>query len=135
MSCCVNWSQLLKLAVTESTNRVKALFSPLYMSSPQTVKFFQCAENIGFNSEKFRRRNSVANYICARILALNTTFTSRFPLQPYSTSPSPQLSLTLFLSMLHQAIQTKSKGARIVFKTALFVVESNFASLFLKLHG
>ena len=46
---------------------------------------------------------------------LNTAFAPRSPFQPYSKSPLPQLSLTLFLSMLHQPSK-QSKGARTVSK-------------------
>ena len=36
----------------------------LYCNYFQAVKFFQCSENIGYNSEKLGRRYSVANYLC-----------------------------------------------------------------------
>ena len=71
--------------------------------------------------------NILLQTIFARI---NATFAPRSPLQPYSTSPSPRLSLALFLLLLHQAIHTKIQSYKDCIETAPFWAEAKFASLF-----
>ena len=56
-------------------------------TTDQTVKFFQCAENISLNSEKLRRKTILSQTIFARILTLNATFAPRSPLQPTPRAP------------------------------------------------
>ena len=53
----------------------------------QTVKFFQCAENISLNFEKLRRKTILSQTIFAQILTLNATFAPRSPLQPTPRAP------------------------------------------------
>ena len=83
-------------------------------SRGQTVKFFNVQRTLAF-SPKNCAEEILSQTICARILMLNTAFAPRSPFQPYSKSPLPQLSLALFLSMLHQPSK-RSKGARTVLK-------------------
>ena len=69
----------------------------------QTVKFFKCAENVGFNSENCAEE-ILPQTICARIPSQNTAFEPRSPLQPYSMRPATVISriiLVLALSLFH----------------------------------